>query len=120
MAKVLLVDDDPDLLDAVALFLRREHQVRVAGGFPEAIAALIEGPLPDVVITDYDMAPYCGDDLLAVVAVRFPSVWRILYTGTPRASMDGAGATAHHVLDKGGDPNELVALVRDCLRRHSA
>jgi DNA-binding NtrC family response regulator len=120
MANVLVVDDDPDLLDVIALWLRREHHVRTASGFPEAIAALIEGPLPDVVVSDYDLAPYCGDDLLAVVAVRFPSVWRILYTGTPRAFLDGAGAIAHHVLDKGGDPDELVALVRDCLKRQSA
>lgn len=108
MAKVLLVDDDLDVLESLRAWLRREHDVKVASGFPEAMAALIDGPVPDVIITDYDMPPYHGDDLLAVVAARFPNVCRILYTGSPEGDAHGP---AHHVVLKGGDPRLLNSLI---------
>jgi CheY-like chemotaxis protein len=117
MARVLLVDDDSDVLDSLRAWLMREHEVRVAGGFPEAMAALVDGPVPDVVITDYDMPPFHGDDLLAVIAARFPTVCRILYTG----SADGLVAdcrVAHHVILKGGDPRMLNTLIHAWRFRH--
>ena len=113
MARVLLVDDDPDVLDGLGAWLRYEHEVLLASGFPEALEALFAGPPPDVIICDYEMPPFCGDDLLAVVASRFPATYRILYTGMPRGLLDGAGAAAHRVISKGTDPNELSELIRE-------
>jgi DNA-binding NtrC family response regulator len=117
MAKVLLVDDDLDVLDSLRAWLVREHEVHVAAGFPQALAALAGGPPPDVVIADYDMPPYHGDDLLEVVAAHFPSVCRILYTGLPHAMINANGA-AHHVVLKGGDPSHLNSLIRAWRFRH--
>ena len=111
MARVLLVDDDWDVLESLKAWLLREHEVRTARGFPEAVSALVAGPVPDVVITDYEMPPYHGDDLLALVEARFPGVCRILYTGTPEGMIEGAGRSAHHVVLKGGDPRLLSSLI---------
>ena len=41
MKRVLLVDDDRDVLEALGDWLRLEHDVQLAGGFPEAMAALL-------------------------------------------------------------------------------
>jgi DNA-binding NtrC family response regulator len=113
MARILLVDDDQDVLDTVADWLRLEHEVKVALGFPEALAALAAGPTPDAVITDYHMPPYFGDDLLGIVAERYPDTCRILHTGAQNGPI--ACFTAHHVLIKGGDLVELSALIRRCV-----
>jgi DNA-binding NtrC family response regulator len=117
MASVLLVDDDPDVLESLGEWLARRHQVRVARGFVEALALLVKGPLPNVVITDYEMPPYRGDDLLAIVAARYPRVCRILHTGTPGALLAAATVHADHVLPKGVELAVLDALVERAVRR---
>jgi|SRR5579859_6123475 len=75
MARVLVVDDDPEPL---AEHLRAEHEVETVRGFPAAIARLFSGPPPEIVISKQDLPPYCGSDLLTVVAARFPQTFRIL------------------------------------------
>jgi DNA-binding NtrC family response regulator len=115
MARVLLVDDDLDVLEALQAWLRRrKHEVQIAAGFPEALAALASGPIPDVLITDWDMAPFCGDDLLAIVARRYPGVCRVLHSGTPRPK--GSSPAAQHILSKGCDLADLDAVVSGCAR----
>jgi DNA-binding NtrC family response regulator len=115
MAKVLLVDDDPEVLDSMRAWLELRHEVFIATGFSEALDLLMQGPIPDVVITDYDMPPHRGDHLLALVASRFPGVGRILHTGTPGALTNGAGHHAQFVLPKGGDVAELETAIARCL-----
>jgi len=117
MARVLLVDDDRDMLDALGIWLRRDHVVQLAPGLPEALAAFAAGPPPEVLITDFDLPPFCGDDLLAMVAEQYPRVHRILHTGTAKAKLRGAAALAHRVLDKGCEPEELRRAINDCLGR---
>lgn len=116
MARVLLVDDDLDVLESLADWLGRKHEVRVAGGFAAAIAALIDGPEFDIVVTDYDMPPYRGDDLLAIVAARWPRVRRILHSGTPGVVGGVSALHIDHVVAK-GDPGDLDAAIARCLPR---
>jgi DNA-binding NtrC family response regulator len=114
MLRVLLVDDDPDVLDALGDWLRRRYVVRTALGFRQAIAALSEGPIPDVVISDLDMPPFSGEDLLTVIAARFPGVCRVLHTGSKRDRLIRRESVAHHELVKGCDLDELEAIIRRC------
>ena len=116
MARVLLVDDDVDVLESLADWLGRRHEVRIATGFAAAMAALVDGPDFDVVITDYDMPPYRGDDLLAIVAARWPRVCRILHSGTPGVVGTVASLHIDSVVAK-GDPAELDAAIARCLPR---
>jgi DNA-binding NtrC family response regulator len=111
MVRVLLVDDDQEVLDALGDWLRREFEVELALGFPQAILALATGPTPDVVITDLEMPPYSGEDLLAVLAARYPKVCRILHTATAKRFLP-MPSVAHHVLEKGGDPARLDQIIR--------
>jgi DNA-binding NtrC family response regulator len=112
MSRVLLVDDDTDVLDSLGDWLRRKHEVVVAHGFPHALLRLQDGPLPDVVVTDLDMPPYSGEDLLALVAARHPHVCRVLHTGTPTARL--GPTNAHHVFRKGDDHDRLDAIIGQC------
>jgi CheY-like chemotaxis protein len=121
MAKtlVLLVDDDTDLLDVLATVLSSDHHVRVAIGVPQAIALLAHGPLPDVVITDFNLPPHSADELLELIAARYPQVRRILHTSTSRDDFGAALPLADRVLAKGCDIDELQQAVRECLAASS-
>lgn len=117
MATVLVVDPDLEALRQTAEWLRRSHRVRVAAGFREALAAFRDGAIPDVVITEHVMPPYQGDDLLSILAVRFPDVGRIIYTSVPRHALDGAGALANHVVAKNDTLAALDVAIDSCARR---
>ena len=55
MAKILIVDDDPDIVEASTLFLQKEgHQVASAYSRPEGMKAL-EAFKPDLLILDVMM-----------------------------------------------------------------
>ena len=56
MASLLLVDDDGDLVEALADHLRSEgHEVRTAANGEEGLTALKTPPLPDALVLDVDM-----------------------------------------------------------------
>lgn len=56
MANLLLVDDDGDLVEALADHLRSEgHEVRTANDGEEGLKALRTPPLPDALVLDVDM-----------------------------------------------------------------
>jgi DNA-binding response OmpR family regulator len=55
MAKILVVDDDPDITFAVSLYLKREqHDVRTAASRAEGMAA-VQAFSPDLIILDVMM-----------------------------------------------------------------
>ena len=65
MARVLVVDDDPDILNLVQLRLRKHnHQVATALGPSEARALVDEKGRPDVVVLDVSMPDMSGLELL--------------------------------------------------------
>jgi DNA-binding response OmpR family regulator len=56
MANLLLVDDDGDLVEALADQMRSEgHEVRTASNGEEGLKALRTPPLPNAVVLDVDM-----------------------------------------------------------------
>lgn len=110
MAKVLVVDDDTDTREALSDWLAHEHQVWLAAGVPEALA-MLRHELPDVLLADLEMPPHRGDELLATVAERYPTVGRILHTGAPCRALGFAYSTAHRVFKKGCDLHELSEAI---------
>lgn len=117
MARVLLVDDDPEILQNLEEWLTLEHTVRVASSVPQALATLARGPIPDVVIADYDMPPHKGEALLSIVAACYPNVCRILHTARTDDSVRPEAVSAHEVLTKGRDLRQLSAAIRRCRAR---
>ena len=116
MAKVLLVDDDDDVRESVGDWLGREHDVRLAASVPEALA-LLERGRPDVVVVDFELPPYRGDDLLALVAERHPEMGRFMLTGSPGRALGFAYTIAHRVLRKGCDLRDLTRAIHEFLAR---
>ena len=65
MARVLVVDDDPDILELVAFRLRRAgHKVIAVRGGPQALQVIAERGAPDVVVLDVMMPVMDGFETL--------------------------------------------------------
>jgi two-component system, NtrC family, response regulator GlrR len=112
-AKVLLVDDDPAVLSALARVLSAEGwQVITAANGEEALARLAEQQ-PDLMITDLCMAEVSGWDLLFHENLQRPGLPIFVITALPPTSIDGADRLAAEFFQK---PLDLEVLV-DAIRR---
>ncbi len=79
--KILLVDDEPLLLEAINRLLRKSCEIYTAQSGELALDMLFqEGPFA-VIISDYKMPGMDGIELLSRVQKIFPNVMRIMLTG---------------------------------------
>jgi DNA-binding NtrC family response regulator len=88
-ARILFVDDDPNLLAACARSLRKRFLVHTAPGAAQGLAALAEQSF-SVVVSDFRMPVLDGLRFLARVQERSPDTVRILLSG----NLDRATALA--------------------------
>jgi FixJ family two-component response regulator len=79
--KVLLVDDEPRVVESLAALLRREFDVRIASCSQAALQQLAEIDDLAVVVSDMRMPGMDGATLLHEVMSRRPNVARIMLTG---------------------------------------
>jgi two-component system cell cycle response regulator CpdR len=78
--KILVVDDEPLVCEAVKMLLEFDgHKVVTAGNAKEALT-LFEQEKFDVVITDYTMPGMKGDELALALKVRLPEQPVIMLT----------------------------------------
>lgn len=71
MARILVVDDDQDILNLVQLRLGKEgHHVDVFGDGPAALAGLRVGELPELAVLDVSMPGMSGLELLDALRGR--------------------------------------------------
>lgn len=78
--RILVVDDEPLVCDAVAMMLSFDgHKVQTAHSGPEALACL-ERETFDLVITDYAMPEMRGDELAQQVVLRYPQMPILMIT----------------------------------------
>ncbi len=78
---ILLVDDDPSLLDGLRRAHRKSFDLRTACGGAEALERIAtDGPFA-VVVSDYQMPGMNGVELLARVADLAPAAVRVMLTG---------------------------------------
>lgn len=80
---VVVVDDDPMMLDVLARILQRENfELLMAGGGPETIERLstYDGQV-DLLVTDYAMPDMQGRELADKLRQRFPALKVLYQTG---------------------------------------
>jgi CheY-like chemotaxis protein len=70
--RILVVDDEPLVCDAVRMMLEFDgHVVETVGAAKEALAILEKGKF-DLVITDFEMPNMKGDELAAAIKAQDP------------------------------------------------
>ncbi|GAB4010565.1 response regulator [Nocardioides ultimimeridianus] len=118
MTRILVVDDEPQIVRALSINLRaRGYEVTTAGDGEEALAVTELAP-PDVVVLDLGLPDLDGIDLIARLRSR---------SGVPILVLSGRSDSADKVeaLDAGADDyvtkpfgmDELLARLRVMVRR---
>jgi CheY-like chemotaxis protein len=120
MAKVLIVDDNVDLLHVLEAALRRSgYDVRAAGGCGQA-RAFTPDFCPDVLVVDWNLANQMdGIALTQVLRARLPELPAILITGYPSETLkrDAAAARIWPVLAKPFELAELTTAIEEAMTR---
>jgi CheY-like chemotaxis protein len=83
LATILCVDDEPRIVDGLAVHLRRDYQVLRANNGMSALQVLKDHGAPAVVLSDMRMPGMDGATLLKHVKQLCPETTRILLTGEP-------------------------------------
>lgn len=78
--RLLVVDDEPDMLEFVERVTRRKYDVTACSSADDALAALREGAY-SVLITDQKMPRVSGLELLERISDQFPAMVRVLLSG---------------------------------------
>lgn len=117
-ARVLLVDDEENILRSLQRILRREPwELTTANSGEQALAAMAEHKY-DLVISDARMPGMDGPTLLAEIRRKYPWCIRILLTGyaditsTIKAINDGQ---IYRYISKPWDDDELRLTIRQAL-----
>jgi two-component system response regulator HupR/HoxA len=118
---VLIVDDEPRVLDALEAVLAAEFRLIRAAGGEEALALLRDREVA-VIITDHRMPGMTGVEFLGRSQEPVPDAIRIVLTAyTDVDSLMDAINTGHiyHFVPKPWDPNELMVVVRRAAERYA-
>ena len=117
--KIMLVDDEKLILNALQRSLRREgYEIVLASCGPEALEYLKNDPDVAIIVSDYRMPKMTGLELLTEVLRLYPRVVRILLTG--RADLDVAieainRRILYRFITKPWEESELKAHLRNAL-----
>ncbi len=117
---ILLVDDEPAILESLELTLTPEHRVFTAGTGEQALEILDKEDIA-LIIADQVMPGMTGVEILEQVSERSPRTIRMLLTGY--ADMDSLvrainEGRIYRYLPKPWDPDELRMNVRRALEAY--
>jgi two-component system, probable response regulator PhcQ len=117
-ATILLVDDEPNVTDALKRALRREPYDFLTATSGAAAQELLERHHVDVVISDEQMPGMSGSVFLSAVRKQFPHTIRIILSG--QASLETAvrainEGEVHRFFLKPCNPTDLIFTVQQAL-----
>lgn len=118
---ILLVDDDPHILNLLDLILSQHYQVICANNGQEALDLVMnhaQGQNIHLVLTDQRMPQMLGTEFLEKVRIQLPKAKRMLMTAYQDISVVMAAINeldVYQVILKPFEQNELVLKVRRAL-----
>jgi two-component system, NtrC family, response regulator HupR/HoxA len=119
-ATILIVDDEPRVLDALEVVLAADFRVLRAGDGEEALQQLAAEPDVAVIVTDHRMPGMTGIELLRHSQERAPDAVRIVltaYTDVDNLMEAINTGRIYHFIPKPWDPKELLVVVRRAAER---
>lgn len=118
--RILVVEDDEDLLRMIYKLLSTVGDVAMAADGEHAMQILAQGQAPDLVVTDLMMPRKDGLTLVKEMKEHdhLAKVPCIILTakGSPRDVISGINAGARHYLTKPFKPDDLIGKVKKALR----
>lgn len=122
MHKILIVDDDPILVDFLKLLMESEGYETAEASDGENALTQIEQFQPEVVLLDYMMPNMDGLDVLKRVCADYNSSFVVMLTGkgSEEVAVECMKAGAVDYVLKPFDNDRLLSVIRNALRyRHS-
>lgn len=120
--KVLIVDDETEVLSSIADLLRKDFHIFTTCDVREALDLLASEKVISLVISDQRMPVMTGAELLAKVASISPDTARILLTGYAdiEAVIEAVnqGQIVHYIT-KPWDAKKLLSLLKPIAERHA-
>ncbi len=126
--KVLLVDDEENLLQITKLYLEktdRKFLISIAKSAKIALNLLVKEPF-DIIISDYKMPEMDGLEFLAQIKDQGYNIPFIIFTGKGReeVAIQALNLGAEYYLQKGGDPKsqfrELINLIEKSVEKRKS
>ena len=117
MAKILVLDDDQEMREFLAIMLTKEgYEVTVADR-PEKAINLCRKTAYDLVITDLRMPKIDGIEFLRTIKDDRPDTIVILMTAyaSGETAVNAMKEGAYDYVEKGGSNEELIRIVRQAL-----
>ncbi|NMG57299.1 response regulator [Geitlerinema sp. P-1104] len=122
LAKILVVDDEPDNLDLLDRVLSPTYQVLRASSGQEALQILSREPDIAVIVSDQRMPKMTGTEFLSLTAMQYPDMIRILVTAytdvDDLVEAINSGKVFKYVT-KPWHVDELRAVVRQAVDTHN-
>ncbi|MGB3402694.1 MAG: adenylate/guanylate cyclase domain-containing protein [Microcoleaceae cyanobacterium] len=126
---ILLVDDEPIVLDSLSEELLRhfghEYHIEAAESGEEALEIITDlqadGIEVAVVVSDHLMPGMKGDQLLSQIHVQYPNVLKIMLTGQAGAEAIGNAvnsANLYRYVAKPWDSTDLCLTVKEALKKY--
>jgi len=120
--KILIVDDDPIVLDSCRLILEAEGFD--VSSVPSADKALetLENDDYDLLLIDVKMPEHDGMYLMQEIKIRWPEIPIVVMSGypTPQTIADGVRMGAEKFIAKPFTPDELLEIIVEWLQRRKA
>ena len=117
---ILVVDDEPDVVQSVRDLLRLDYKVLTATKAEDGVRLMAEYAV-DVVMTDQRMPEMTGVQFLDKIRGPHPEATRLLFTGYAdiRAVIDAINqGNVYRYITKPWDPDELQTIIREACERH--
>lgn len=118
--RIVVVDDDPDILDVLVLTLNENYTVFTASNGKEGLD-LVKLKSPDLVISDYNMPVMNGVEfvrnLRKDILLRHLPIIMLTGKGETKDMVTGIEAGADDYLVKPFDPDNLLARIKMILKR---
>jgi DNA-binding NtrC family response regulator len=117
--KVLIIDDERDMLTNCTRILRRDGYVCLTADTSEQGLELVEVECPDVVLVDLKMPGRSGIDIVKAVKARHPAIELVLMTAyaTIETAVDAIKQGAFDYLPKPFTADQLQAVIRRITRQ---
>ena len=118
--KILIVDDEQDVLDIMQRFLEMEHYAIFSANSAEEALGVLAEEVIDVVISDEWMSGMSGTKFLGVVRREYPDTVRILLTG--HADLDTAirainDGEIYRFFTKPCNFGELIVILKQAIQQ---